>query len=41
MGKIWAVCSGSGGVGKSTVALALAAGAAKAGGAEEGVANYD
>ena len=31
MGKIWAVCSGSGGVGKSTVALALAAGAAKAG----------
>ena len=31
MGKIWAVCSGSGGVGKSTIALALAAGAAKAG----------
>lgn len=31
MGRIWAVCSGSGGVGKSTIALALAAGAAKAG----------
>lgn len=31
MGRIWAVCSGSGGVGKSMVALALAAGAAKAG----------
>lgn len=31
MGKIWAVCSGSGGVGKSTIALSLAAGAAKAG----------
>lgn len=31
MDKIWAVCSGSGGVGKSTIALALAAGAAKAG----------
>lgn len=31
MGKIWAVCSGSGGVGKSMIALALAAGAAKAG----------
>ena len=31
MGKIWAVCSGSGGVGKSTLALSLAVGAAKAG----------
>lgn len=31
MGKIWALASGSGGVGKSTVALALAAGASKAG----------
>lgn len=31
MGKIWAVCSGSGGVGKSMIALSLAAGAAKAG----------
>ena len=31
MGKIWIVCSGSGGVGKTTIALAIAAGAAKAG----------
>lgn len=31
MDRIWAVCSGSGGVGKSTIALALAAGAAKSG----------
>lgn len=31
MGRIWAVSSGSGGVGKSTIALALAAGAAKNG----------
>lgn len=31
MGKIWAVCSGSGGVGKSMIALSLAVGAAKAG----------
>lgn len=31
MGKIWAVCSGSGGAGKTTVALSLAVGAAKAG----------
>ena len=31
MGKIWTICSGSGGVGKSTIALALAAGAAKEG----------
>ena len=31
MGKLIAVCSGSGGVGKTTVALALAAGAASAG----------
>ncbi|MGN0774475.1 MAG: P-loop NTPase [Candidatus Ventricola sp.] len=31
MGRIWAVCSGSGGVGKSMIALSLAAGAAKAG----------
>jgi len=31
MGRIFAVCSGSGGVGKSTVALSLAVGAAKAG----------
>ena len=31
MGRIWAVSSGSGGVGKSTVALSLACGAAKAG----------
>lgn len=31
MGRIWAICSGSGGVGKSTIALSLAAGAAKAG----------
>lgn len=31
MGKIWAVCSGSGGVGKSMIALSLAVGAAKSG----------
>ncbi len=31
MGKIWAVCSGSGGAGKTTVAVSLAVGAAKAG----------
>ena len=31
MGRLFAVCSGSGGVGKTTVALALATGAAKAG----------
>lgn len=31
MGRIFAVCSGSGGVGKSMIALSLAAGAAKAG----------
>lgn len=31
MGKIWTVCSGSGGVGKTTVALSIAIGAAKAG----------
>jgi len=31
MGKIWAVCSGSGGVGKTTVALSIAVGASKAG----------
>ncbi|MDO5376879.1 MAG: P-loop NTPase [Clostridia bacterium] len=31
MGRIWAVCSGSGGVGKTTVALSLAVYAAKAG----------
>lgn len=31
MGKIWTVCSGSGGVGKTTIALAIAVGAAKAG----------
>jgi len=31
MGRIFAVCSGSGGTGKSTIALSLAAGAAKAG----------
>lgn len=31
MQVIWAVCSGSGGVGKSMIALSLAAGAAKAG----------
>lgn len=31
MGKIWMVCSGSGGVGKSMIALSLASGAAKAG----------
>lgn len=31
MGKIWAVCSGNGGVGKTTISLAIAAGAAKAG----------
>lgn len=31
MGKIWAVCSGVGGAGKSTVALSLAVGAAKHG----------
>lgn len=30
MGKIWAVCSGSGGVGKTTIATALAVEAAKA-----------
>lgn len=31
MGKIWIVCSGSGGVGKTTIALSMAVGAAKAG----------
>ena len=31
MGRIWAVSSGNGGVGKSTIALALATGAAKKG----------
>jgi len=31
MGKIWTVCSGSGGVGKTTISLAIAVGAAKAG----------
>ena len=31
MGRIWAVSSGNGGVGKSTIALSLAAGAAKKG----------
>ena len=31
MGRIWAVASGNGGVGKSTIALAVAAGAAKNG----------
>lgn len=31
MGKIWTVCSGSGGTGKSMIALSLAAGAAKEG----------
>ena len=31
MGKIWSVCSGNGGVGKTTIALSIAAGAAKAG----------
>ena len=31
MGRIFAVCSGSGGVGKSTIALSIAVGAAKAG----------
>lgn len=31
MGRIWSVCSGSGGVGKSAVALSLAVGAAKEG----------
>ena len=31
MSRIWAVCSGSGGVGKTTIALALAVGAARAG----------
>lgn len=31
MGKIWSVCSGSGGVGKSMIALSLAIGAAKEG----------
>lgn len=31
MGKIWTVCSGSGGVGKTTIALSMAVGAAKAG----------
>lgn len=31
MSRIWAVCSGSGGVGKTTLALALSVGAAKAG----------
>jgi len=31
MGRIWAVCSGSGGVGKSMIALSLAAGAAREG----------
>ena len=31
MGRIWAVCSGSGGAGKSMISLALASGAAKEG----------
>ena len=31
MSRIWAVCSGSGGVGKTTLALALSVGAEKAG----------
>ena len=31
MGKIWIVCSGSGGVGKTSIALSIAAGVAKAG----------
>lgn len=31
MGKIWTVCSGSGGVGKTMIALSIAVGAAKAG----------
>lgn len=31
MGKIWTVCSGSGGVGKTMIALAMSVGAAKAG----------
>lgn len=31
MGKIWTVCSGSGGVGKTTIALSIATGAAKTG----------
>lgn len=31
MGNIWTVCSGNGGVGKTTIALSIAAGAAKAG----------
>lgn len=31
MGKIWTVCSGSGGAGKTMVALSIAVGAAKAG----------
>lgn len=31
MGRIWIVCSGSGGVGKTTISLAIAVGAAKAG----------
>ena len=31
MGKIWTVCSGSGGVGKTSIALSIAVGAAKAG----------
>lgn len=31
MGRIWSICSGSGGVGKTTIAVSLAAGAAKAG----------
>ena len=31
MGNIWTVCSGNGGVGKSMIALSIAAGAAKAG----------
>ena len=31
MGTIWTVCSGNGGVGKTTIALSIAAGAAKAG----------
>ena len=31
MGRIWSVCSGSGGVGKTTIALSIAVGAAKAG----------